>query len=248
MTERDLQFLSSAELEVVGRIVDASNATLLCTATAHERTEHVVYKPVRGEQPLWDFPDGTLAGREVAAYEVSAATGWGIIPPTVLRDEAPFGPGMVQLWVHGDEDVDLIDLINAMGEPLRRMAVLDAVINNSDRKGGHIIARPAAVGSAADADLSDVEVWGVDHGVSFSVEDKLRTVLWHWAGDPLSDDATATLHRLLDELDDELGERLAEHLTLSEVRATRARIEALLSSGCHPLPSPNWPSVPYPPF
>lgn len=248
MTDQDLLFLSGAELEIVGRIVDASNATLLCTATAPGRTEHVVYKPVRGEQPLWDFPDGTLAGREVAAYEVSAATGWGIIPPTVLREDAPFGCGMVQLWVHGDEDIDLIDLINAMGEPLRRMAILDAVINNSDRKGGHIIAAPTAEDGAADADLQNVAVWGVDHGVSFSIEDKLRTVLWHWAGDPLTDDANATLHRLLDELDDELGERLDEHLTRGEVRATRARIESLLRTGRHPLPSPHWPSVPYPPF
>ncbi|WP_243837799.1 SCO1664 family protein [Cumulibacter soli] len=244
MNDDDRALLCEGELEILGRIVEASNATLLCTVTLGDRTAHAVYKPVRGEQPLWDFPDGTLAGRELAAYAVSEETGWGIIPPTVLRHDAPYGTGMLQLWMDGDEDVDLIELINSAPDSLRRMAVLDAVINNSDRKGGHIIVRPAA----PDTPITEREVWGVDHGVSFSAEDKLRTLLWQWAGEPLTDEALEVLHLLHDALDADLGETLHEHLTLTEVRRTRARIESMVRDGTHPLPSADWPSVPYPPF
>lgn len=244
MSESDHELLRDGELEILGRIVEASNATLLCTVSDGTRTEHAVYKPVRGERPLWDFPDGTLAGREVAAYAVSEATGWAIVPPTVLRDDAPLGSGMVQLWVDGDEEVDLVAMINSAPSSLRRMAVLDAVINNSDRKGGHIIPKP----TAADIPLTERAAWGVDHGVAFSVEDKLRTLLWQWAGDPLTDEAVVTLHALYDDLDGALGDTLYEHLTVAEVVATRERIEAMLLSGIHPMPSPDWPAVPYPPF
>lgn len=239
----DLQLLRDGEIEILGRIVDASNATLLCSITAGERTASCVYKPVRGEKPLWDFPDGTLAGREVAAYAVSEATGWGIVPPTILRD-GPFGPGMVQLWMDGDEEVDLVELINSRPDSLRRMAVLDAVINNSDRKGGHLIPQPAADGTP----ITDRDVWGVDHGVTFSVDDKLRTLLWQWAGQPLTDQAVAVLQRLREQLDGPLGDELHEHLTVGEVRRTVERVERLLQEGTHPLPSDDWPSVPYPPF
>ena len=244
MSESDLRLLRDGELEILGRIVEASNATLLCSVTDGQRTAHAVYKPVRGERPLWDFPDGTLAGREVAAYAVSEATGWGIVPPTILREEAPFGAGMVQLWVDGDDEVDLVELINATPCSLRRMAVLDAVINNSDRKGGHIIPQPAPAGTG----LTERAIWGVDHGVSFSVENKLRTLLWQWAGEPLTDEAGEILHALREGLEGELGAELNEHLTIREVSATRERIEAMLRSGIHPMPSPDWPSVPYPPF
>ena len=130
-----------------------------------------VYKPVAGERPLWDFPDGTLAGREVSAYLVSEATGWRVVPPTVLRD-GPFGPGMVQLWM--DVDPTSTCRVRPPRHPaLRRMAVFDAVVNNADRKGGHILPTP------------DGHVYGVDHGICFSVEPKLRTLLWRWAGKPL---------------------------------------------------------------
>jgi hypothetical protein len=138
-----LHLLRSAELTVEGRLVDASNATLYCSAELDGATVAVVYKPVRGERPLWDFPDGTLAGREVAAYLVSEATGWDVVPPTVLR-EGPFGTGMVQLWVDVDESVDLAVLARSDHPDLRRMAVFDAVVNNADRKGGHLLPRPTA--------------------------------------------------------------------------------------------------------
>ncbi len=230
-----LRLLHEAELSVEGRLVDASNATLYCVATLDDTSAAVVYKPVRGERPLWDFPDGTLAGREVAAYLVSEATGWGVVPPTVLRD-GPFGSGMCQLWVDVDEQVDLAALARSNHPDLRRMAVFDAVVNNADRKGGHLLPR------------ADGRVLGVDHGICFSAEDKLRTLLWQWRGLPLPDEAVEVLSRLRAELEGDLGEALHELLTVTEVRATVARVDRMLTSRRHPEPSPDWPAIPWPPF
>ena len=153
-----LRLLRDGELEVEGRLIDASNATLYCSVTLEGIVAACVYKPIAGERPLWDFPDGTLAGREVSAYLVSAASGWDVVPPTVMRD-GPFGPGMCQLWIDVDEAVDLGVLARSTSEPLRRMAVLDAVINNADRKGGHLLP------------VADVHVFGVDLGGCFSEDD-----------------------------------------------------------------------------
>ena len=188
-----------------------------------------------GERPLWDFPDGTLAGRELSAYLVSVATGWEIVPPTVMRD-GPFGPGMCQLWVDVDEDVDLAALARSDHPDLRRMAVFDAVVNNADRKGGHLLPTP------------DGRVHGVDHGVCFSAEDKLRTLLWQWRSLPLPDEAVEVLSRVRADLEGRLGDGLREHLTGREVRATVRRVDRLLASGVHPEPSPDWPAIPWPPF
>jgi uncharacterized repeat protein (TIGR03843 family) len=220
---------------VEGRLVDASNATLYCSLTLDGVTVACVYKPVAGERPLWDFPDGTLAGREVATYLVSEATGWDLVPPTVLRD-GPFGPGMVQLWVDVVEGVDLRELATSDHPDLRRMAVLDAVVNNADRKGGHLLPR------------ADGRVQGVDHGVCFAVEDKLRTLLWQWRGEPLDEEALGVLARLDDAVCGELGGQLLEHLTRREVRATQKRLARLRSTGTFPYPSEDWPAIPWPPF
>ena len=233
--EDALRLLREGELGVEGRLVDASNATLYCTATLDGVTATCVYKPVRGERPLWDFPDGTLAGRELGAYLVSAASGWDVVPPTVLRD-GPFGPGMCQLWVDTDETVDLSQLARSDHPDLRRMAVLDAVVNNADRKGGHLLPRP------------DGRVQGVDHGICFSVEDKLRTLLWQWRSEPLTEEAVFVLGLLRADLEGPLGEALHEHLTRREVRRTVERVDALLTSRVHPEPSPDWPAIPWPPF
>ena len=230
-----LRLLREAELSVEGRLVDASNATLYCVATLDDVAVPVVYKPVRGERPLWDFPDGTLAGREVAAYLVSEATGWGVVPPTVMRD-GPFGSGMCQLWVDVDEQVDLAALARSDHPDLRRMAVFDAVVNNADRKGGHLLPR------------HDGRVLGVDHGICFSAEDKLRTLLWQWRGLPLTDEAVEVLSRLRAELEGELGKALHELLTVTEVQATVERVDRMLTSRRHPEPSPDWPAIPWPPF
>ncbi|MEV5816793.1 SCO1664 family protein [Streptomyces mutabilis] len=254
--------LAQGELTVRGRIRDASNAALYCTVTHEGREAACVYKPVAGERPLWDFPDGTLAQREVAAYEVSEATGWGLVPPTVLRD-GPYGEGMVQLWIEAVPETELLALVDAEepgpgwkavamaevgegrtallvhadDERLRRLAVLDAVINNADRKGGHLL--PAA----------GERLYGIDHGVTFHAEDKLRTLLWGWAGEPLTGEALAVLDGLKEALEDggALAARLGALITSAELDATRARVDALLASGKHPAPGGEWPAIPWPP-
>ncbi|MFF5205469.1 SCO1664 family protein [Streptosporangium sp. NPDC000396] len=231
-----LRLLRDGQLEVAGRLVEATNMTLYCSVRLGGLAAACVYKPVRGERPLWDFPDGTLAAREVAAFEVSAAIGWRIVPPTVYRD-GPFGPGMCQLWIDTDPEIDLMALIRSRQPALRRMAVFDAVVNNADRKGGHLLP------------LSGGHVYGVDHGVSFSAEDKLRTVLWQWRGKPLSREAMNVLARLERDLEQgRLGRRLRELLTLTEVEATWSRVRRLLDTGLHPLPSQDWPAIPWPPI
>ncbi|MBA9044918.1 putative repeat protein (TIGR03843 family) [Streptomyces phaeogriseichromatogenes] len=254
------ELLARGELTVRGRIRDASNAALFCTVAHDGREADCVYKPAAGERPLWDFPDGTLAAREVAAYEVSEATGWGLVPPTVLRD-GPYGEGMCQLWIAVSPEPELLALVDgeepepgwkAIGfaevgegrtallvhaddERLRRLAVLDAVINNADRKGGHLL--PTA----------DGRLYGIDHGVTFNAEDKLRTLLWGWAGEPLTAEAVGVLKGLRDALDGDLGERLGPLITPAELDATRARVAALLASGLHPEPGGDWPAIPWPP-
>jgi uncharacterized repeat protein (TIGR03843 family) len=230
-----LCLLESGEIDLEGRLVDASNVTLVGAIRTGTLAAECVYKPVAGERPLWDFPDGTLAGREMAAFLVSQATGWRVVPPTVLRD-GPFGPGMVQLWVDGDADVDLPHFVRRDVPELRRMAVFDAVINNADRKGGHIIPMPGG------------HVYGVDHGICFSADPKLRTLLWRWAGQPLPADAVGVLEELADALLGDLGEGLHEHLTRREVRRTQQRVTELLRTGVHPEPSGEWPALPWPPF
>ena len=231
-----IEALRTGEIEIGGRLVDASNATLYCSLKTAADTCAVVYKPIRGERPLWDFPDGTLAYREVAAYAVSVATGWDVVPPTVLRD-GPLGEGMVQLWVDVDEAVDLVELVSSDHPALRRMALFDAVVNNADRKGGHLLPVPGG------------HVYGVDHGVTFSPEPKLRTVLWGWRGRRMADEEVAVLTALRWDLTSgALAEELAALLAPHEVEATVARVERLLETRRFPYPSPDWPAVPWPPF
>ncbi|WP_326691789.1 SCO1664 family protein [Streptomyces sp. NBC_01795] len=283
--------LAEGTLTVLGQITEASNAVLYGTVEHEGRTLPCVYKPVAGERPLWDFPDGNLARREVAAYEVSRALGWPLIPATVLR-EGPHGEGMCQAWVGdppdapqerdapdegekgapGEEPEPLLALVegeepgagwkavgfadvgggrtallvHADDSRLRRLAVLDAVINNGDRKGGHLLPLP------------DGQLYAIDHGVTFHVDDKLRTLLWGWAGEELTDEAAEALRELSAALAPgpppgdasqagPLALRLSELLTGAEVEAVRKRVEAMLSSGRHPLPSGDWPAIPWPP-
>jgi len=231
-----IELLARGELDVAGRLVEASNATLYCTVSYQGTDAACVYKPVAGERPLWDFPHGTLAGRELAAYVVSRASGWDIVPPTVYRD-GPFGPGMCQLWIDADPEIDLIALARSgSNAKLRAMAVFDAVINNADRKIGHLLPSPGG------------HLYGCDHGVSFAREYKLRTVLWQWRGDPLPEAAVAVLERLRAELDGDLAGALREWLTAGEVEATAMRIRMLLKHRVHPYPPEDWPAVPWPPI
>jgi hypothetical protein len=226
------------ELSVTGRLVDASNATLYGVIKAMDGAEsdeiRVIYKPVAGERPLWDFPDGNLANREYAAFLISEIAEWNLVPTTILR-EGPFGPGMVQQWIDIDETVDLA-LFYSQDKPLlRKLALFDAVINNTDRKIGHLL--PTA----------DGKLLGCDHGVTFHHEDKLRTVLWQWAGIALSDQEIIELRKLAEEI---LKEQVVFHKLLTEIelQALLARIERLISTGIFPEPSDEWPAVPWPPF
>jgi hypothetical protein len=232
-----LGLLANGTLEVQGRLVVASNATLYCTVRDAGREAACVYKPVAGERPLWDFPAGTLAGREVAAYAVSAAAGWHLVPPTVFRD-GPFGPGMCQLWIDSDEAIDVIALSRSKDNAaLRQMAVFDAVVNNADRKIGHLL--PDRGGN----------LYGCDHGVCFGEEYKLRTVLWQWRGRHLPKAAVEALLRLRDAMGrDELSADLDRWLSQAEVAATRQRVDLLLEHRIHPLPPEDWPAVPWPPY
>ena len=233
-----LEALRQGELDLIGRLPGASNATFLARvalADTADRELVCVYKPVRGERPLDDFPHGTLARREVAAYLLSQYTGWDLVPPTVMRI-GPLGEGMVQLWVEVDEASDIVAMVTGGDTRLRTMCVFDALTNNADRKAGHLL--PVAGG----------HVFGVDHGICFAVEPKLRTVLWAWRGQRLSDAELSVVSRVCSALDGELGAELRELLTRREVRATAERAERLLTSGRFPQPDPFRPAVPWPPF
>ena len=241
-----LELLATGKLEVKARLVDASNATLYCAirpaGTAKgprnaKNTMACVYKPIAGERPLWDFPAGSLAGREVAAYAVSRAAGWDVVPPTVMRD-GPFGPGMCQLWIDHDPGVDLIALSRRTDHAgLRDMAVFDAVVNNADRKIGHLLPVPEG------------HLYGCDHGVCFAEDYKLRTVLWQWRGKTLPRRSVEALRRLNRQLTEGgLAAELAGLLSASEINAVRIRIETLLKHRVHPYPPSDWPAVPWPPI
>jgi uncharacterized repeat protein (TIGR03843 family) len=247
-----LDRLRDGELEVVGRLIGSSNNAMVVrvwpSAPADARFGHrlqesdllAVWKPTIGERPLFDFPIGTLTRREVAAYLVSEAMGWGIVPPTILR-EGPYGEGMLQQWVDLDPDADVIAMVSEDDPRLRRVATFDAVVNNTDRKVGHLLPIPGG------------HVHAVDHGVTFSLEPKLRTVLWAWEGEPFDTQEVAALTRVRDALGPgaipgPLAVSLAELLAVEEIQATRARVAALLAAGVFPGPSPDWPAIPWPPY
>lgn len=259
--------LLRGELTVIGQITSASNATLVCESGIGDESMRVVYKPVRGERPLWDFPDGTLAGREVASYLVSEALGWGVIPRTVLRD-GPFGLGMVQKWIDtvdrradvlGEpEMVDLctpgnvppgwfevlqafdsagdpVSLIHADDPRLQRMAVLDVLINNADRKGGHAL------------EGVDGSVYGVDHGICLHADNKLRTVLWGWAGQPVPGSLLADIAEFAARVDGRFGDQLSELITDDEIAALGARARHMMESAIMPVPDGHR-TIPWPAF
>jgi len=215
--------LTNGEIEIVGRLVDASNASIYCKVGEVS----AIYKPIAGERPLWDFPDGHLAWREVAAYKVSQALGFNCVPLTILRD-GPFGDGSFQLWIEDAEEVGERYLESS--PELRRLALFDAIINNTDRKIGHLL-------------YTNGEVLGCDHGVTFHEDYKLRTVLWQFADLPLSAEEISALQHMQDP-----EEFLEGLLTQSEIGALKVRIANLLQEGKFPLPPTDWPAIPWPPF
>ena len=226
------EVIETGELVVTGRLVDASNATLFghVLTESGEKTS-VIYKPIAGERPLWDFPDGTLAAREVAAYLFSEFAGFHLVPFTVLRD-GPYGMGAVQEWININEEVDTIDLAQSRDESLRKLVLFDAIVNNTDRKIGHLL--PALSG----------ELFVCDHGVCFHQEDKLRTVIWQFADLPFNQ-RERTLIDAVEALN--LEKILIDLITQQEIAATRTRIKNLKSSNRFPVPSDQWPPVPWPP-
>jgi hypothetical protein len=233
--------LREGELEVVGRIVGSSNGALVVTVTRRcpdpepDLAATAIYKPVRFERPLVDFPDRTLAAREVSAYLLSEASGWRVAPPTVLR-AGPAGRGMIQLWIDADETVDRVALALEGDRRLRGMAIFDVVANNADRKIGHLL--PIAGG----------HVYGVDHGLTFHEEPKLRTVLWRWRGQRLEPDELERVEALRERLLGDLGDELRALLSGVEVRATVRRAERLLRTGRFPQPDADRPAIPWPPY
>lgn len=257
------EVLSRGELQIDGRVLPASNATFVGEVCLDGVAARCVYKPVRGERPLWDFPTGTLAAREVAAYEVSLRAGWQVVPTTVLAD-GPFGAGMVQEWIDTDDEelVDLVpqgelptgwrhvldtwdaterpvSLVHADELGLRRMALYDVVVNNADRKAGHLLSAGGAVR-------------GCDHGLTFHTDDKLRTVLWGWAGDLLDDEDLEPVQWLLHELSgtgrSALRDLLGGLLDAAELARLGARLRRLAQRRRFPQPPESWRAVPWPIF
>ena len=226
--------LLSGELKVEGRLVDASNATLFGKVlTSDQSSFSVVYKPIAGERALWDFADGNLASREVASHLISEAGQFNCVPLTVMRD-GPFGTGAVQRWIDLDPDLDLIAIGQQSTPAIRNLALFDVVINNTDRKFGHILP------------ISDSEILGCDHGLTFHQEFKLRTVIWHYAGEELDKNEIEKLKALKSQIGDESRAALEELITADEIKALLERIDTLISEG-FPYPSEQWPAVPWPP-
>ncbi len=223
--------ISAAGLKIVGRLVDASNATLQAIIEESDPAIKVIYKPIAGEKPLWDFEDGNLASRELAAFIVSDSGGFDVVPFTILRD-GPFGLGMVQQWIEIDSNVDIVEFGQSGDKQLKRLALFDAVINNTDRKFGHLLLDNSG------------KLYGCDHGVAFHKEDKLRTVLWQFAGQDFDQEEIDLLDTLV-QID--WNDKLSNFLTNDEIQALYMRIEKLIHQRKFPEPSPSWPAVPWPP-
>ena len=226
--------LLAGELVVEGRLVDASNATLFGKVLLEDQSRYsVVYKPIAGERALWDFADGNLASREVAAFLISQIGNFNCVPLTVMRD-GPFGIGAVQQWIELDPDLDLIAIGQQSSPAIRNLALFDVVINNTDRKFGHILP------------ISDSEILGCDHGLTFHQEFKLRTVIWHYAGEELDKSEIEKLKALKIQIGDESRAALEKLINADEIKALLERIDTLISEG-FPYPSEQWPAVPWPP-
>lgn len=226
--------LLTGELIVEGRLVDASNATLFGYIHLDiDKQIPIVYKPIAGERPLWDFPEGTLADREVAAYILSRELGFNLVPTTIMRD-GPFGLGAVQQWIEVDESIDVVEFGQRATSQMRNMALFDVIVNNTDRKFGHLLID------------NDGNCFGCDHGVTFHEEFKLRTVLWQFAGNALLPNEEVMLRKAVVWLSSPNSDEFRSHLSTTEIVALELRIQDLLAHG-FPYPSTEWPAIPWPP-
>lgn len=236
--ERVLALLTDGTIELQGLMPDSSNYTFLVRVSDAELDGLAIYKPRRGERPLWDFPRGTLCRREAAAYQVSEALGWHLVPPTVLRDAEPHGLGSVQLFIDADPNIHYFSLRGSFDEVFQRIAAFDVLVNNADRKGGHILLG------------SDGRLWTIDHGIAFHTEPKLRTVIWEYAGDPVPEPLIADIRSLCGRLQttaDPLNDSLRELLDQQEIDALKRRTERLLRRPIFPQPGGGR-SMPWPPI
>jgi uncharacterized repeat protein (TIGR03843 family) len=236
--ESILTILQKGEITVQGEFMWGSNYTFLVEIRHAETTLKGVYKPTRGERPLWDFPAATLARREVAAYVVSEATGWRLVPPTVYRRQGPIGPGSLQLFIEHDAEYHYFNFSEEDRQRLRIVAIFDSLVNNADRKGSHI--------------LIDAEkhLWLIDHGICFHSEDKLRTVIWDFAGERIPENFCKDLQAFRRRLDDssELAVELKRYLNSDEIQALRERADRLITTSHFPNPNPNRRFQPWPPL
>jgi hypothetical protein len=215
----------------------SSNYTYLVTLKLEEQVAHGIYKPQCGERPLWDFEDGSLCKREVAAYELSAYLNFPNIPVTVLRESAPQGLGMVQQFVDHKRRENFFTLRERCRNEMEKIAVFDALINNTDRKGGHVLSDEGGT------------IWAIDHGVTFHEEPKLRTVIWDFIDDPIPDPLLRQLEKLRSALkaNEPIRSVLEELLSRSEMRALQNRLTELLRFRHYPAPPEDWPHIPWPP-
>lgn len=232
-----LEALQKGTFDLEGQFIYGSNYTFMVNCRFEGDTFKAVYKPTRGERPLWDFPSQTLSRREVAAYLISEALGWSLVPPTVYRlEESPMGPGAVQLFIEHDPDHHYFNFTEQEHQCLPVVMLFDLLINNADRKAGHLLIDPEGA------------LWLIDHGLCFHVEDKLRTVIWDFAGEPVPTELLSDLDRLVFQLDNSEGLKaaLAIHLLPDEIQAMRTRASDLLDLGAFPLPPEDRRAYPWP--
>jgi len=234
--DRIIALLSNGEMRLEGIMPWSSNYTFLAVVAQDNVELLAIYKPCKGERPLWDFPHGTLCKREYAAFLVSEALGWGLVPATVLRD-GPHGPGSVQLFIDCDPEQHYFTLKDEHPEEFKRVALFDALLNNTDRKGGHCLVDRAG------------KIWAIDHGVTFHCEPKLRTVIWDYAGQTIPDAMLRDLKRFQKGIcgDEPIAKNLRQLIDRHELEALRGRLDELIADGTFPSPNSDWYTIPWPP-
>jgi Phosphatidylinositol 3- and 4-kinase len=237
--ETILKILQEGSLSLRGEFMWGSNYTFLVEISHPDQTLQAVYKPTRGVRPLWDFASPSLARREVAAYLVSESLGWELVPPTLYRKNGPYGAGSIQLYIDHDPEYHYFNFNDTDKQRLRKTSLFDLLINNADRKGSHILIDP------------EEHIWLIDHGISFHIEPKLRTVVWDFAGESFPPELCQDLSKLIEQLksddDTNLAIRLSKHLSAAEIRALNQRAEQLVAAGRYPNPDPDRRPYPWPP-